>query len=357
MPQRLSRIVLTVQNDANNEVGPSNSDLTNFLTEQMMDVLGDPTMRNANASRGQSRIDHDPMPLGLHFNQVFKRIRADISQTPRRLLIAAIMTVALLAFEVFNYDTTRYALNNLLGDVSFMNFGWASILAIAFCSIDFAGLVRIFTPERGRDEPKEVWYLMGAWLLGATMNAMMTWWAVSLTVLNREIGSESIPRETMLKIVPSFVAVLVWLTRILFIGALSVAGEQLMAEHRDAMQRTRRANDAPLEQAQPVVAVRQRQSVHLKERTTGTATVRPRPIARQDMLIVDKPAKPIVAEQPDPPIVEDPLAQLFDTPPRKKMAASPPKKRGVQRPKAGTNRPKTGGILTTNSKLQAKPRQ
>ena len=322
-----------------------------------MDVLGDPTMRNAKANRDPNRIDHDPMPLGLHFNQVFSRVRAEVSQTPRRLLIAAIMGLALLAFEVFNYDTTRYALNNLLGDVSFMNFGWASILAIAFCSIDFAGLVRIFTPERGRDEPKEVWYLMGAWLLGATMNAMMTWWAVSLTVLNHEIGSEIIPRETMLKVVPIFVAVLVWLTRILFIGALSVAGEQLMAEHRDAQQRSRRYDEMPYEQRQPTVAVRQRQAVRLKERQTGSP-VRPRPIAQQDTLIVGQPARPIVAEQPPTPVAEDPVAQLFETPkPAKKKAAAPPKRRGVQRPKAGTNRPKTGGIRTTNSKLQANPRQ
>jgi hypothetical protein len=104
-------------------------------------------------------------------------------------------------------------------------------LAIAFCAIDFAGLARLFTPERGRNEPKEVWYLMGAWLLGATMNAIMTWWAVSLTLLNHNLGNEVLSREQLLDIVPVFVAVLVWLTRILFIGAVTVAGERLMDFH------------------------------------------------------------------------------------------------------------------------------
>jgi hypothetical protein len=102
-------------------------------------------------------------------------------------------------------------------------------LAIAFCAIDFAGLARLFTPERGSNEPTAVWYLMGAWLLGATMNAIMTWWAISLTLLTHDFGNEVLSREQLLRWVPFFVATLVWLTRILFIGAISVAGEYMFA--------------------------------------------------------------------------------------------------------------------------------
>ncbi len=153
---------------------------------------------------------------------------------PRKAVVGAILVVALLAFEIFNFDTTRYALNSLLGDVSFFNLGWAGILALAFCSIDFAGLVRLFTPEKGLDEPKEVWYLMGAWLLGATMNAVMTWWAVSLTLLNHQLGNAVLSREELIAYVPIFVAVLVWLTRILFIGAFTVAGEHIFDFSSDA---------------------------------------------------------------------------------------------------------------------------
>lgn len=144
---------------------------------------------------------------------------------PRKSAVGLILVVALLAFEIFNFDTTRYALRDLLGDVRFANLEWAAILAIAFCSIDFAGLTRIFTKEKGADEPKEVWYLLGAWLLGASMNAIMTWWAVSLTLLENEFGNEVMSREELLRVVPIFVAVLVWLTRILFIGSFTVAGE------------------------------------------------------------------------------------------------------------------------------------
>ena len=148
---------------------------------------------------------------------------------PQKSIMGIILVMALLAFELFNFDTTRYALSNLLGDVRFAGVSWAAILATAFCAIDFAGLARLFTPERGKKEPTAVWYLMGAWLLGATMNAIMTWWAISLTLLSHDFGNEVLSREQLLRWVPFFVATLVWLTRILFIGAISVAGEYMLA--------------------------------------------------------------------------------------------------------------------------------
>ena len=153
------------------------------------------------------------------------------SRLPRQLLIGVILILALFAFEMFNFDTTRYALQSLLGDVRFAGLAWATILAVAFCAIDFAGLARLFTPERGLNEPKEIWYLTGAWLLGATMNAIMTWWAVSLVLLDNQMGNEVMSRDQLLNVVPLFVAILVWLTRILFIGAVTLAGERLLHGH------------------------------------------------------------------------------------------------------------------------------
>lgn len=150
------------------------------------------------------------------------------SRFTRQLLIGSILILALLAFEMFNFDTTRYALQSLLGDIRFATLTWATILAVAFCAIDFAGLARLFTPERGLGEPREIWYLTGAWLLGATMNAVMTWWAVSSVLVTHELGNEVLGREQLLRIVPIFVAVLVWLTRILFIGAITIAGERIL---------------------------------------------------------------------------------------------------------------------------------
>lgn len=165
---------------------------------------------------------------GTPGSELVERLGTNSLRFPRRTAIALILLVALFAFEIFNFDTTRYALTNLLGPVSFLGMRWAAILAIAFCAIDFAGLVRMFTPEASGEQPKEVWYLMGAWLLGATMNAIMTWWAVSLTLLNHDFGNEVLSRAQLLHIVPIFVATLVWLTRILFIGALTVTGNHLL---------------------------------------------------------------------------------------------------------------------------------
>lgn len=168
---------------------------------------------------------------------------------PRKTVIGSILLIALVSFEIFNFDTTRYALQNFLGDVRFLGVSWAAILAIAFCAMDFAGLARLFTPQKGREEPKAVWYLTGAWLLGATMNAVMTWWAISLTLINHQVGNEILSHQQLLQIVPIFVAALVWLTRILFIGAFAVAGEHIFDLAGTAQQH--QTND--VEQKRPIL--------------------------------------------------------------------------------------------------------
>src|SRR3990170_1196277 len=149
----------------------------------------------------------------------------------RGMAFGVIIIAALLAFEVFNYSTTDFALADLLGNLEFFSIRWSTILAIAFCSIDFAGIARLFTPEEGDEEPTEIWYLFGAWLLAATMNAMLTWWGVSIAILNHEtLGNAIVARATLLRVVPIFVAVLVWLIRVLIIGSFSVAGDRLFSQ-------------------------------------------------------------------------------------------------------------------------------
>lgn len=149
----------------------------------------------------------------------------------RGLLFGSLIIAALLAFEIFNYSTTDFALSDLLGNLTFLSIRWSTILAIAFCGIDFAGIARLFTPQQGDDEPKEIWYLFGAWLLAATMNAMLTWWGVSIAILNHQsLGAEVINRSLLLRVVPVFVALMVWLIRILIIGTFSVAGDKLFSQ-------------------------------------------------------------------------------------------------------------------------------
>ena len=146
----------------------------------------------------------------------------------RGAIFGSILISALLAFEVFNFGTTAFALRDVLGDLTFAGMRWSTMLAFAFCGIDFAGIARIFTPEQGRDEPAEIYYLFGAWLLAAAFNATLTWWGVSVAIISHNAaGDILVGRETVVKIVPIFVAAMVWLIRVLIIGTFSVAGERL----------------------------------------------------------------------------------------------------------------------------------
>jgi hypothetical protein len=170
----------------------------------------------------------------------------------------AMIIGALLAFEVFNFSTTEFALKDVLGDLKFAGLRWATILSIAFCGIDFAGIARIFTPERGQDEPTEVWYLFGAWLLAAAMNAMLTWWGVSIAIISHNsLGAGSVvSNATLTKAVPVFVAIMVWLIRVLIIGTFSLAGDRLFSQD------SRRSFSTARPQSQP-------------GRATATSTLRP----------------------------------------------------------------------------------
>lgn len=142
-------------------------------------------------------------------------------------LLGGLTITALIAFEMFNYSTTDFALRDLLGSLSFLGIPWSTILAIAFCGIDFAGIARLFL-DNGGSEPKETWYLFGAWFLAATMNGMLTWWGVSMAVVNHTVKSTAvIDSNTLIKIIPIFIALMVWTIRVLIIGTISLAGNRM----------------------------------------------------------------------------------------------------------------------------------
>ncbi len=147
---------------------------------------------------------------------------------PKGAIMGGLILVALFFFELFNFSTTDFALHDLLGDLEFLGMRWSTILAIAFCGIDFAGIARLFAGEDPDEEVTETWYLFGAWFLAATMNAMLTWWGVSVALLEHvPVGSAVLGHETVMTVVPIFVAILVWLVRILLIGTITVAGPRL----------------------------------------------------------------------------------------------------------------------------------
>ena len=166
------------------------------------------------------------MPIKLNLLPVILK-----AARKRGLIFGGIILGALLAFEVFNYSSTAFALHDILGDLSFGPLSWATILALAFCGIDFAGIARIFTPEQGRDEPAEVWYLFAAWLLAAGFNATLTWWGVSVAILKHNAeGGILLGQQTMTNIVPVFVAGMVLLIRVLLINTFSIAGDRIFSQ-------------------------------------------------------------------------------------------------------------------------------
>ena len=211
-------------------------------------------------------------------------------QIRRGAAFGLILIAALIAFELFNYSTTDYALGDLLGKLTFAGVRWSTILALAFCGIDFAGIARLFTPEQGSHEPSEVWYLFGAWLLAATMNAMLTWWGVSMAVLNHRVESTTvISSDLLLKVVPVFVAVMVWLIRILIIGSLSYAGEKLFTpaeRERTAIPVTRSPMAVRPGTARPSMA-----------RPSSSAPAVPAPVARA-MAVETAPAPRVSMARP-----------------------------------------------------------
>jgi hypothetical protein len=137
-----------------------------------------------------------------------------------------IILCALLAFEVFNFSSTLFALTDILGNLTFAGIRWATMLAFAFCAIDFAGIARIFTPEQGRDEPAEVWYLLGAWFLAATFNATLTWWGVSAVMSNTGEALSWVSRHA--ELVPILVAAGPTI-RVLLINTFSIAGDRIFS--------------------------------------------------------------------------------------------------------------------------------
>lgn len=207
-----------------------------------------------------------------------------------------ILLVGLIAFEMFNYSTTDFALTDLLGDLKFIGIHWATILAIAFCGIDFAGIARLFMPEDQASEPQELWFLFAAWLLAATMNAILTWWGVSMSLINHTIQSSAIIEAAKIQqVVPIFVALMVWLTRILLIGSLSFStryinhsAEEQKPAQNNRYQQQRQYNPSPIRTNMQPKPVQMRAASH----SNASRTMQPRPTAR----VVSRPEPEYVPE-------------------------------------------------------------
>lgn len=132
------------------------------------------------------------------------------------------MIAALIALESFSFSTTEFALQDMLGNLGMGALRWSTILSLAFCGMDFAGIARLLTyPRDGDRDDQGGWFLLGAWVLAATMNAGLTWWGISVAIYNQPADSVLILDPlTFVTAIPVLVSLGVWIIRILIIGTL-----------------------------------------------------------------------------------------------------------------------------------------
>jgi len=149
--------------------------------------------------------------------KLFLNLRKNTSGVYTMIIISA-----LLAFEIFNFSITEFALRDMLGDLGMGAVRWSFILSLAFSGMDFAGIARLLTyPLNANKNDREGWYLLGAWVLAASMNAGLTWWGISVAIYNQPADSVFLlDPMTFVTAIPVLVALMVWIIRILIIGML-----------------------------------------------------------------------------------------------------------------------------------------
>ncbi len=277
----------------------------------------------------------------------------------RGLVLVIILVVALIGFEMFNYSTTDYALTDLLGDMRFAGVRWSTILALAFCGIDFAGIARLFTPgEEQESGGKEVWYLFAAWLLAATLNAFLTWWGVAMALANRSMESTAIVDQGLLsRGVPIFVACVVWVTRILLISNLTSSTARLFqqasekkparysrasAEYQQERPAPRRTPAPPPTTRPAAVTREQTVSRPASAASRPQTAVRPRPEARPEPRPVipgQTPSTRTDASRPRPAVRPVPAPKPVEPEPEAPEEILPPEPEYIPDPGYAPYRP------------------
>ena len=164
--------------------------------------------------------------MNLTTSQKFNRMSSKFLDDLRSRSInvyTLIMIAALIAFEVFNFSTTDFALREMLGGNSMGALRWSTILALAFCGMDFAGIASLLSGSADKNN-RASWYMLGAWVVAATMNAGLTWWGVSVTLYNQPADSIMVLDPlTFVTVIPVLVSLGVWIIRIMIIASLIYA--------------------------------------------------------------------------------------------------------------------------------------
>lgn len=143
-------------------------------------------------------------------------------ETERNALSSAatfgLFALALLTLELANAATTFWALDNLMGAAGAFGLSFAVMLTIGLGALDTGGLFRLFGPQADNARPFALWCVLLAWLLCATANAVLTWWAVSSAMAEHATGNVVLSDAQLLDVTPAALAVALWVIRILFVA-------------------------------------------------------------------------------------------------------------------------------------------
>jgi hypothetical protein len=156
-------------------------------------------------------------------NHLLEGHRANVNISRNAATILS-MFAGLVVFEIFNYAATFFALRSLLGSHTVIGSNLTVWLAAAVCCLDFTGITHLFLPPEGQSNFKSNHHLFIAWILVTGLNAWLIWLGVSQAISIRQAQAGLVIDAGILAhILPIFIVSLIWLVRILVIGALASA--------------------------------------------------------------------------------------------------------------------------------------
>jgi hypothetical protein len=149
----------------------------------------------------------------------------------KKMPFILLLAVAFIGFEVVNFRTTDFAFTDILGVIpAAFGFTMAEVLAVSFCSLDLVGIIRGFTPQTGKNEPKEVWLIFGGWAVAALVNAVLTWWGVTSAITTTAHVSLVGSQQQVLEIIPVAMAFIILMIRVLLVSTLSFMIDQTFSD-------------------------------------------------------------------------------------------------------------------------------
>lgn len=146
---------------------------------------------------------------------------------------SGIIFLCLLCFEIFSYSSSYEAIDRLTGMTT-----WATMLAFAFCAVDFAGLAKLVMPEMRNLPEMPLFFLSGAWVLSAIGDTSLTWFVVSTqtSTLTRHIlvTAGVLSPKFFTTWLPLLVAVFTWGVQVFLVTRIGAITDKLVTEKEDA---------------------------------------------------------------------------------------------------------------------------